>query len=283
MVLKMKRTNNRWFFILPSLVGMLLFYFAPGFISIRYAFTGPQGQFVGFANVADVFGNFTFRLAAQNSLRFIAYSVPLNMLFSFLLAGLLQGLKHKKILAIVFMLPLIIPSGAVVFFWNTLFADNGAINSLLFRFGRETVPWLMSDRSFFVILLVFLFRNIGFNMVLFLSGFQLIPSYYYEVAQVEGARPIQTLRHITLIYLMPTSFLVFMMSIINSFRIFREIYLLYGPYPHQSVYMLQHFMNNQFLFSNMQRLSVTAASISIVTVIFVWGIFTGQRKFSDAF
>jgi len=116
-----------------------------------------------------------------------------------------------------------------------------------------------------------------------MAGFQLIPGQYYDVAKVEGASSFQTFRFITWIYMIPTTFLVFMMSIINSFRIFREIYLLFGPYPHQSVYMLQHFMNNQFVAANMQRLSTTATLLALAIVVLVWGIFSGQRKLSDAF
>jgi multiple sugar transport system permease protein len=276
--------NRRiWFFILPSLVGMSVFFFVPAGASLFYAFTNARGDFVWFANFSDVLSNMAFGLAARNSMLFLAASVPLNMFISFILASLLQNLRHKKVLVVVFMLPLIIPSGSVVFFWNTLFADNGAINSILFRMGMDTVPWFSTDWSFAIILLVFLLRNIGFNLVLFLAGFQLIPKDYYEVAKIEGANIFESFRHVTFIYIMPTTFLVFMMSIINSFRVFREIYLLFGPYPHQSVYMLQHFMNNQFLFANMQRLSVTAIVLSVAVIILVWGVFTGQRKISETF
>ena len=146
-----------------------------------------------------------------------------------------------------------------------------------------TFVWLATSWAIFVVLPVFIFRNIGFNLILFMAGFQLIPGQYYDVTKVEGASSFQTFRFITLIYMIPTTFLVFMMSIINSFRIFREIYLLFGPYPHQSVYMLQHFMNNQFVAATMQRLSTTATLLALAIVILVWGIFSGQRKLSDAF
>jgi multiple sugar transport system permease protein len=262
---------------------MAVFFFIPAGASLFYAFTNARGDFVWFANFSDVLTNMAFRLAARNSLLFLAASVPLNVVISFLLASLLQNLRHKKVLIVAFMLPLIIPSGSVVFFWNTLFADNGAINSILFRAGLDTVPWFSTNWSFSIILMVFLLRNIGFNLVLYLAGFQLIPKDYYEVARIEGAGIFASFRHVTFMYILPTSFLVFMMSIINSFRVFREIYLLFGPYPHQSVYMLQHFMNNQFLFANMQRLSVTAMILSGAVIILVWGVFSGQRKISESF
>ena len=272
-----------WAFVIPGLIGMAVFFFIPAGVSLFYAFTNTRGNFVWFANFADVLTNMAFRLAARNSLLFLAASVPLNIVLSFLLASLLQNLRHKKILIVAFMLPLIIPSGSVVFFWNALFADNGAINSILFRAGVDTVPWFSTNWAFAIILMVFLLRNIGFNLVLYLSGFQLIPKDYYEVAKIEGAGIFATFRNVTFMYILPTTFLVFMMSIINSFRVFREIYLLFGPYPHQSVYMLQHFMNNQFLFANMQRLSVTTILLSGAVIVLVWGVFSGQRKISENF
>jgi len=279
-----KRIRNWvWSLAIPSLIGMAIFFFIPAAISLFYAFTNVQGGFAWFSNFTDLLENTAFQLAVKNSLTFIAVSVPLNIIIPFLIASLLQKLRYRNALSLAFMLPLIIPSGSVVFFWNNLFADNGAINSILYVAGIDTVPWLMTDWSFMVILLMFLFRNIGFNMVLFMAGFSLIPRDYYELAKMEGAGILATFRHVTFIYLLPTIFIVFMMSIVNSFRIFREIYLLYGAYPHNSTYMLQHFMNNQFINANMQRLSTTAMMLSIAVAILVGGIFYAQRKVSDTF
>lgn len=262
---------------------MMVFFFIPAGLSFFYAFTNARGEFVRFHNFIDVFSNMAFRLALNNSLRFIAVVVPLNVIISFLLASIIQDLKYKKVYAVVFMLPLVIPSGAVVFFWNVLFADNGAINSFLFQRGLNTVPWLSTGWSFTIVLVVFLFRNIGFNLVLFMAGLSFIPKDYYEVAKIEGAGVWASFRHVTFVYILSTTFLVIMMSIINSFRIFREIYLLYGQYPQQSVYMLQHFMNNQFVFANMQRLSVTAIALSFGVAVLAGGVFWGQRKVTNLF
>jgi len=275
--------NKAWFFILPSLVGMSVFYFIPAVSTLFHTFTNAGGEFIGFANFAEVLTNGAFQLAVSNSFLFMAVILPLNIIIPFLLASAMRNLRNKNALAVAFMLPLVIPSGSVVFFWNSLFADNGAVNRILFLAGLETVPWLMTDWSFWIIVLVFLFRNIGFNMVLFMAGLMQIPKDYYEAARLDGAGIFATFRHVTFVYIMPTTFLAFMMSIINSFRIFREIYLLFGPYPHQSVYMLQHFMNNQFLNANMQRLSVTSTVLSIAVVILVLGVFSGQRKLSESF
>ena len=116
-----------------------------------------------------------------------------------------------------------------------------------------------------------------------MAGYQIIPREYYEVAKIEGASAGQTLRRVTLVYMLPTSFLVLMMSIINSFKIFREIYLLFGQYPYLSIYMLQHYMNNQFAAANMQRLSTAATILSVCIMAVVLAFFTIQRRVSDTY
>lgn len=271
-----------WFFLLPSLVGMAAFYFAPTLYSLFYAFT-DNGSFVWFRNFIDTLSNSVFQSAAKNTLMFMAVCVPLNMILSFWLAGLMQGLKQKKTLAVAFMLPLVIPSGSVVFFWKSIFDDNGLINRILFSRGLETTYWFASPFAFAIVIIVFLFKNIGFNLVLFMAGYQLIPKHYYEVAEIEGARRFRTFRKVTFVYMLPTTFLVLMMSIINSFKIFREIYLLFGQYPYHSIYMLQHYMNNQFAAANLQRLSTSATILSVGVMLLVLVFFSVQRRISDTY
>jgi len=272
------RYTKMLFFIVPSFLGMAAFYFVPSLISVVYAFTDSKGAFVWFNNFASVLSSETFHLAARNSLLFIAVSVPLSMVISFLLAGLCQNLKRKKAFAVAFMLPLVIPSGAVAFFWRVVFDDNGLINRLLAMAGMETTYWFATNWVFGIVVLVFILKNIGFNLALFLAGYQLIPREYYEIARVEGAGKFQEFRNVTAVYMFPTTLLVFIMSIINSFKVFREIYILFGSYPHQSIYMLQHYMNNQFAAANLHRLSVVAMIFSLIVFVMILGVLKGTKK-----
>ena len=113
---------------------------------------------------------------------------------------------------------------------------------------RDGTRGLDEDRSARnVIIVVYLWKNIGYNVILFLAGLQRIPQDYYETAQIEGAGRLRQFGSITLVYLTPTMFLVVIMSIINSFKVFRETYLIAGDYPHDSIYMMQHYMNNMFV------------------------------------
>ena len=269
-----------WLFIIPSLIGMTIFYFAPALVALFYSMTDVHGYFIWFTNFTETLQNVAFQLAARNTFLFIIIGVPLSMVISFILASFSRDLKLKKLFTIIFIIPLIIPSGPMVFFWRSIFAENGLINRILFVNNMDTVSWLSTSWAFVVVLIIYLIKYTGFNYVLFSAGFHLIPKDYYEVAKINGAGVFQTFRHVTFIYLLPTTFLVMIMSIINSFKIFREVYLLFGPYPQTSTYMLQHFMNNQFIAANLQRLSVTAIMLSILVLIVVLGIFKVQKKVS---
>ena len=275
--------NKLGLYIIPSLIGMSLFYFVPALISVYHAFTDVAGRFVFLANFIDIITNSVFQLALRNTVLFIIASVLVTMAFAFMLASLLQRLRYKKALAMIFMIPLVIPSGATVFFWQVIFGDNGFINRLLFLRGMETTFWFATNWTFLIVLLVFAVRHIGFNLILFMAGYSLIPNEYYEIARLEGAGAFAIFRKVTFVYMMNTTFFVLVISIVNSFRIFRETYLLFGQHPHRSVYFLQNFMNAQFLSANMQRLSTTAFMISVGVMVMVWGIFTSRRRIAKIY
>jgi multiple sugar transport system permease protein len=117
-------------------------------------------------------------------------------------------------------------------------------------------------------------------MILFLAGLQNIPADYYEAASMDGAGTFRKWYNITLVYLTPTTFFVFIMSIINSFKVFRETYLLAGEYPHESIYMLQHFMNNMFKSLDYQKLTSAAFLMALVIVALVFIFFLVERRIS---
>lgn len=268
-------------FLIPSLLGMLVFYLIPYLATYYYAFTdATTGTYVGINNYKEVMGSSSFRTAVSNTVVFMLICVPLNMLIPFFLAQLIYKSGKGGLLILAFMIPLVIPSGATVYFWKVIFGEYGAVNRILTSWGFESVHFFQSNWTLALVTIVFLFKNMGFNMVLFLAGFGYIPNDYYETAMVEGCSKWYTMRRITLVYLIPTAFMTLMMSIINSFKIFRETYLLFGSYPHSRIFMLQHYMNNLFSQAALQKLSVTATLISITVAIIVSVLFVGQKKIS---
>jgi len=274
--LKLKTRNELVFLALalPSIIGLMTFFLVPFIYSLYLAMLdNPMGRnFVGLHHFHVTVNNTAFGLAMRNTLVFIAICVPFNLIMPLAVSLALNKSPRRQMFGLFFLLPLVVPSGSMVFFWRAFFGLNGAVNGLFF--SGAPVNWLNSEYSLVVILVIFMWKNAGFNIVLYQAGLNLIPRDYYECAALEGAGRWRQFRSITMIYLAPTIFMVLLMSILATFRSFREIYLLAGAHPHQSIYMLQHYMNNMFASLNYQRLAaaayILAGGVVVVMVIVFW-------------
>lgn len=270
-------------FLLPSLAGFAVFFLIPFGMGFGYSLMDSpvDGKFAGAANYRELLGNPVFRRAAANTFLFTGVCVPLNMLLSLGLAMLLnRKLPFRQSFRIAFLCPLVVPVASVVLVWQALFDLNGALNEWIASLGLEPRDWMESRAALGVVIVVYLWKNIGYNMVLFLAGLQNIPADYYEAASLDGAGKFRQWRSITLVYLTPTAFFVFIMSIINSFKVFRETYLIAGDYPDPSIYMLQHYMNNMFKSLDYQKLTSAAFLMALVIVLLVWILFLAERRIS---
>jgi len=284
MTYKIKRLfryeNRVILFLLPSLLGMGLFYLIPFGISIYFSLidNAVNRQFVGLENFIATWNNDAFALAIRNTLVFMGSSIPLNIAISLGLALLLKPMRAKvrRVLMVFFLMPLVIPSGSVVFFWRHFLAFNGMLNRLIITYVPEGwlreawMPmggWFSADNAMAFVIGIFLWKNVGFNVILFQAGLDFIPKQYYDVAAIEGAGRVRTFLSITRVYLGPTFLLIFILSVVNSFNVFREIYLLTGTHPNQRIYLLQHFLNNQFAMLNYQWMA--SASVFVFGFIFV--------------
>lgn len=206
------------------------------------------------------------------------------MVLALLLVLALQKWKRGKGAALLFLLvPLVVPSGTTISFWKAIFDTNGLINRIRFAFDLPVVNLAGSGFAFAIIVFIFLWKNISYNVVLFWSGINWIPKNYYEQCELEGGGAWAQFRYITWVYLSPTTFVVLLMSIVNSFKVFKEIYMLYGGYPASSIYMLQHYMNNQFAAMNMQKLAAAAYLMFLVLGVVLLLIFRLQKKVTDTY
>ena len=273
--------SQGFIFVLPGLLGFCIFFIFPFGLSLIYAFMDKPvgGSFVGFANFASLFQNRAYLRGLVNTLRFIGISTPLNLTLSLVIAMMVNKMiKGREWFSLIFLIPLVIPSGSMVFFWKTLFSYEGALNGMLNSLGMGKVNWLDSALALPVMILIFLWKNCGYNMILFLAGLGNIPKDYYEAAWMDNASSFQVFRHITLPCLLPTGILALIMSIINSFKIFREIYLITGSYPQEGIYTLQHFMNNMFTSLNYPRLTSATAVLVLIMVFFTQFLLRLERK-----
>jgi multiple sugar transport system permease protein len=272
-------------FLGPSLIGFMIFFLVPFISGFYYSLVDSpiNGRFVGIKNYTALLSNTSFLKAAQNTLIFTAISVPIIMLLSLGLALLLsKKIKFRNFLRTSFIIPLAIPVASVVFVWQIIFDMNGTLNGLITAMGYHPVDWMKTDLARVVVIIVYLWKNIGYNMVLFIAGIHNIPAEYYESASIDGCSRWQKFKGITLIYLTPTTFFVFIISIINSFKVFRETYLISGQYPHDSIYMLQHYMNNMFINLDYQKLTSAAFIMALVIILLVSILFKIERKISEA-
>ena len=281
-----KKTASYWLFLLPSLLGVLVFYIVPFGYSLWYAVTDNiiDQNFVGLKNFAATLSNSLFRNAAFNSAVFMVVSVPLGTALALVLSICLQKMKKGRVIAtMALLLPLVVPSGTIVYFWKVLFGSNGLVNEFLLRLGFSH-PWVSQNQwTLGVLVAIFLWKNVSYNIVLFWSGLNWIPKTYYEQMALEGAGTWKQFWNVTWIYLSPTTFVVLLMSIVNNFKVYKEVYMLYGAYPSPDIYMLQHYMNNQFISLNMQKLSSAAYILFLVLGALLLLVFYAQKRVTDAY
>ena len=262
-----------WLFLLPSLFGVTLFFVAPFFVVIYYSvIDNPiQGNFVGFENFINVWNNAAFKQAGINTLKFSLLAVPLAVLLSLFLAAVMESrIPGKSYFRTFFLSPLMVPTASVVLIWQVLFNYNGIINNVLKFFGSDKIDFLKSDKAQIVIVVLFLWKNLGYNMILFMAALASIPKELMEVAALENASKFQIFWYVKVRFMSSTILFVAIMSLINSFKVFREIYLMTGDYPYSSLYMMQHFMNNTFASLDYQKLSSAAIIMFIVVSALVY-------------
>ena len=267
----MKRAWKGYALITPMLAGFLLFYVVPfGQVvwdSLSQG-TGKSQLFVGFYNYQRMFQNKMFLTAFGNTLKFLGLGLPLVLLLAYGLALFLKSrARRSPVLRGVFLLPYVMPVAGTVLLIDLLFSERGLINRLLLALGLPLADWLQSPAAFWVMLLLYLWKSAGYAVVLLLSGLLTIPPEHYQVAQVEGASAAQAFRFVTMPQMWYSLFLALVFSLINAFQCFREIFLVGGEHPHESVYMLQHFLNNSFESLNYQRLSVASVLLFLVIAL----------------
>ena len=269
------------FFIAPSFIGAAIFFILPFFVVGYYALIDNpiSREFVGLQNFINLFGNMAFRTAAKNTAVFAAVAVPLPVVLPLCFAlMLMRKLPLGSLFKTVLISPLMVPTASVVLIWQVLFHYNGTVNAFLERFGIDKIDFFKSDYCLIIIVLLFLWKNIGYNMILFMSALAAIPGDITEACMLDGAGPMRVFFKIKLPYISPTVLFVTILSIINSFKVFREIYLLSGDYPYEGLYMLQHFMNNTFESLDYQKLSAAAIIMCAVMIVLIGALFIIDDK-----
>ena len=277
-----KRKLISWLFLLPSFIGVVLFFVAPFGVVIYYSLINNpiQQEFVGFTNYINVWKNAAFKQASYNTLVFSFLAVPLAVLLSLFLAAVMESrIPFKSYFRTFFLSPLMVPTASVVLIWQVMFHYNGIVNNFRMFFGEDKIDWLKSDKAYVVIIALFLWKNLGYNMILFMAALASIPKDLLEVAALEHANKWQVFWIVKVRYMSSTILFVAIMSLISSFKVFREVYLMSGDYPYSTLYMLQHFMNNTFASLDYQKLYSAAIIMFIVVTALVYAMYAVENFF----
>ena len=267
-------------YLLPSIIGVALFFVLPFLVVIYYSLIDNpiSGNFVFLDNFISLLRNKAFKMATGNSLKFSFTAVPLAVVLSLGVAFLLdKNIPGKSRIRTAFLSPMMVPIASVILIWQVLFHYNGLVNEWLIKLGAERIDWLKSEYAPVVVVILFIWKNLGYNMILFMSALANIPKEVVEVAELESATKWQIFLHLKLRYLSSSILFVTILSLINSFKVFREVYLLTGDYPYESLYMLQHYMNNMFRSLDYQKLSAAAIIMSLFMIVLIGILFFAEN------
>ncbi|MEE0421580.1 MAG: sugar ABC transporter permease [Lachnospiraceae bacterium] len=258
-------------FILPSLLGVCIFLLIPFIDVVRRSFTGAvSGAFVGLDNYINIFQTPAFLLAGKNTLRFTAVCIPILLFLSLFIAVFLQKQKRfGRLLKSTFLIPMAIPVASVVLLWRLLFHGNGILNGILGGLGVSGQNWMNTDYAFGILVFSYVWKNLGYDIVLWVAGLSSISPDIYEAARVDGAGEWKCFTKITMPNLLPSLYTISVLSFLNSFKVFREAYLVAGDYPHESMYMMQHLFNNWFRELSLDKMAAGAVINALIIFILI--------------
>lgn len=250
------------------MIGVIIFYLLP---LVFTCFSSFNTNGMSFLNYQNVLTNDAFKLAVSNSIKFIVVCIPLLLITS-LMFSLMIFKRTDKIslfLKSVSLLPFAVPVSTIVVVWKSIFNQSGFVNEFMSKFGIESVDLLNSKYAFYILVFTYLWKNMGYTTIIWLAGLNGITESQYEAARIDGANTLQIFFFITLRNLKQVSILIVILSVLNSFKVFREIYLIGGDYPDKSIYMLQHLLNNWFRDLNINNIAVVGTLMGGTLLIII--------------
>ncbi|MBC7121690.1 MAG: sugar ABC transporter permease [Pseudothermotoga sp.] len=273
---------------MPGFVGFVIFVFGAVVFSLFLSFfewdmlTKPT--FVGLKNFTKLLlEDRTFHLVFRNTLWFVLGTVPTRVLLGLVLAlVLVRNIPGRTFFRAVVFLPVIIPTVAAAMVWRWIFnADFGLLNDFLYQIGISNLPRWLSDPKWALTAIVILsvWKDVGFSTVMFMAGLQSIPTTVYEAAQLDGASAWRTFIHITLPLLSPTTFFVIVINVISSFQVFDQAYVLTGGGPGNATNTIVYYIyNNAFQWFRMGYAAAIAWVLFAVIFVATFVQFKYQRK-----
>ena len=262
----------------PAVLGFLIFYVLPMGVTLWQS-VSYGGIFVGLENYRITFEKHMCRLAVGNTLRFLGVALPLILVIALGLALLLaEKFPGNRFFRLILLYPMLVPVAATVMVVQIFLGTRGVLNTFLIQWGFSRQDWIYSSWAFLILVLLYLWKNTGYAVILLLAGLAMIPKEYMEMARMDGAGRWKCLYYIRLPLLGPMILFTALISLLNAFKCFREAILIGGNYPHESIYMLQHYMTNNF--NNMNYMEISVTSTFIFLVIFIAACILGRSFFA---
>lgn len=282
--MKKQKRYNRYakygvLFCLPGLLGFVCFLLVPIFFSIFQSLFDRGGNFALFRNIQSLMRSHAFWLAMKNTVSYLLIGGGLANLLAFFLAWGLFSLMQKRtagtgLIKVSWLLPLLVPTAVSVLFTEQLFAVSGPVNNWL----HSNINWLTtSPYSFWIMTVLYVWKNFGYFVIVFLGAFGGIPYEEFEAARLDGSGSVRILRYIVLPQVLPSLFFTVVMSIVGVFKMNRESFLLFGYYPSDSAYMFQNFITN-----NLSKLEYSRAATASMLLLLVFSVMVGfMVKYSE--
>ena len=266
-----------WVLILlfPNLLIFLIFTVVPVVATLGISFTSwdllGSMEWIGIKNYVELFQDETFLKVTGNTFYFTAVSVPLCLIISFLMAVLLDSkIKFLKLWRAIYFLPVISSMVVVAIVWNWLYNPQfGLVNYFLSLIGIEGPAWL-SDTTWAMpaVIITNIWKNMGYNMMLFLAGLQSISNNYYEAAELDGANFWQKTRYITLPMISFTTLFVVITSVIGSFQVFDLVMMMTDGGPARSTSVMVHYLyQNAFSYFKMGYACAQAVVLTLIVLV----------------
>ena len=279
---KQRRNKNIacLYFLLPSFLGVIVFVLAPfADVCRRSLTTAMTGEFRGIDNYKQVFENKAFWLAAGNTAKFVLVCLPLLIGLGLIIACFLSRFTRIHFLKSAFLFPMAVPAATVVLVWKLIFDRQGFLNLFLTRLGEAAysagvlqsapvfdIDYMRTGAAFWVLVFSYIWKNLGYTVVLWLTGILSISTQIREAARVDGAGEFTCFVRIIMPNLKPVLYTITVLSFLNTFKAFREAYLVAGSYPDESMYLLQHLFNNWF--TNLDFDKMAAAAVILGFILF---------------
>ena len=279
---KQRRNKNIacLYFLLSSFLGVIVFVLAPfADVCRRSLTTAVTGEFRGIDNYKQVFENKAFWLAAGNTAKFVLVCLPLLIGLGLIIACFLSRFTRVHFLKSAFLFPMAVPAATVVLVWKLIFDRQGFLNLFLTRLGEAAysagvlqsapvfdIDYMRTGAAFWVLVFSYIWKNLGYTVVLWLTGILSISTQIREAARVDGAGEFTCFVRIIMPNLKPVLYTITELSFLNTFKAFREAYLVAGSYPDESMYLLQHLFNNWF--TNLDFDKMAAAAVILGFILF---------------